>query len=493
MPKFPKSSLSFGTKDGRIPRGTHGRMDLDSVYDKTRPALPTTEPLDFSYSYKSNTKRYQKDLTLEALGDYGEVIANEKEYKALFLNALTRMLKARGETLDAGTLFSQLAHHPANYLHLDGSQPLLLMRDFTIEQKQPSERWIGRSETTTHYGFCFDFIHKKLGDKEFHEPLYEMDSRAWELLEKHGVSSEAKRRYCEQFMRMADMSGHDYIHQLVDRLAPYAHDVFPEEFHNPRVDKPIPCRIYLEQHALTLHAQICAELFHEPIKGERRKAAVLRWANETIDQIADMQNTALAHAATPEARKAVGEAITYLTEIYAHRLFRVVSPADPDLRKPYEQKNGGAAISLSDRLDKLALQTPRRLCVPNYAPTIHGHGMSLGNMYKDCLTSLKKGHHRLRQALDSNYGQPADGLDRITRHSEDWLGDTYTKIHENALSQVKLYQLGMPMDAFVRQADIDKPIFADQPSRKVHCVNAVALLTQTALPEMDKEAAQNSR
>ncbi len=483
MPKLTPSSISLNDK-----AGSDARMDMKTVYDRKPSSAEKSTDTD-PRSFKNKTP-YHEELHLNVLGGYDAIVANELEHKELFLRTLNQLLHERGHDTDARALFAQIAHHPVDEL-LHGSQPLILLRDFTRADR---DKIFGCFETTTHYGFRFDFFEQDMGEPLVRQPFYEIDARAWELLEHYGVEHAMRQRYCEKFMRMADMSGHDYLHQIVDPLTPYAHDVFPNPFHNPRVDKRIPSKLYLEQYTLALHAQICAELFREPNIGERRKAAVLRLAHDTIEQLADMQETALSNARTPEEHKKIGEAITYLTEIYAHRLFRVISPTDPDLRKPLEPKNGGAPVSIAESLDKLHLQTPAHLCVPNYKRDIPLLGFTIATELETLRRSLKRGHDKVRRALNKNYGQPEDGLARITRHTEGSMGNTYTRIHEDSLSRAKLYHLGKPQDEFEKTADIDNSyIFADQPSSLVNCVDAVALFAQTALPEMDKKAAQNTR
>jgi len=345
--------------------------------------------------FKAN-KNFAGDLVSQ-VGDIQAFEHEEQQYKTLFLRTLSRMLAERGYDVSAEQLFHSqpsLGELPV----VGGSQSLLLLKDFSEAKIARRLGFISDSESTTRYQGEFNAVSPEIfpGSK-IYAPYFALDAAAVHLLYNHGMKRAALEEWCKDFLNMAALAEHDYFHQLTiphfdssrinfldsdGEVYTHAKRLLGEE----GMPKPHTGLIHLEDHALAMHAQIVGRLFEELPK---RKECVLGYAVQTYGHLHEIQQQALAHCTSDEARAGVNEAITYLAEIYSHRLFRVISPTDPDLHKPV----GVPALSVAAAMDGLQLITPDRLLDP------------------------------ARGSLPSN------GLERLERNCSDWLGDTYRAIH----------------------------------------------------------------
>jgi len=322
-----------------------------------------------------------------------EFLQKEQNYKALFLRTLSRMLAEQGYDVSAEQLF---AKHGEGEVAVFGSQSLLYVNDFAAGEVYQ----IGQNESTTQYQFYFNFTERQFNDETVTGPVFALDMKAIEQLRSHNVPNAMIEQWSRNFLKMGGMAEHDYVHQATIQYLQQTPAVFIDQVEDEQSLKVLlgggqapqsMTGIHLEDHALTLHAQIVKRLFDEtPL----RKTRVLEWAGDAYNQMHEMQTQALAACKTEEERHNVNEAITYFAEIYSHRLFRVISPEDPALKQPQHIKTseGPVSKSVADTMDSLRLVTPE---------------------------------HLLEEI------SPKDGLERLTLHCEDWLGKTYKKIHKN--------------------------------------------------------------
>lgn len=365
MPKLPKNMFAFVDKDGKQKSGQAGLCDFETVNPNNN--LPG-------------------NIVCNIAG-IGDAVENELITKRLFLDTLTDMIREDGGTTDAAQAFQDAAKYfipppprfqvPRNsdslrsvdtLPRLYGSQIMLSLHRFDetpYEKKKGSD--VGPPETTTRYGF--DFVlpaPQKPAPKDQTVGYYKLDIRAFETLEKYAAAGVFKQNYLEGFVRMAGMAEHDYLHQLVSIIRRNTSMHYPGAMLQWD-GMGGTSNLDLEQHVLALHAHICDRLFSEekpaldgsgamiPV-GARRKDAVLKWAATEFKTISDMQDAALAHATTKQERVEIQEAVTYLAEIYAHRLFRVISPLDPDFKKPITLKGATAATSVAEQCDRMVFK-----------------------------------------------------------------------------------------------------------------------------------------
>jgi len=311
-----------------------------------------------------------------------EAFESSLTYKRLFINELA------AQAADAGTLLDPEAIYRKDAI-LD-SQSLLRRHDFSqfsSRRFKNAGTAIGDSESSTPYQFTFGFnsvvisppvisiagaapapqesapqkqagqgagnpaqaaepsnlpIQAKQQLNDVTQPIFLVDDKALTTMEAAGISQSSIQRFFENFMKMAGMSEHDYIHGACD---PYLN-----EMSHTFSDKENAYGGQDEDHALSSHAQVTAGLFE---RHPKRKEKVLAWAKEAFIMIEEFQQQMHSAATTKAEHEAADNIGTYLTEIYSHRLFRVISPRDADLEKPL--KDGKSII---DRLEAITLVSP---------------------------------------------------------------------------------------------------------------------------------------
>ncbi len=306
-----------------------------------------------------------KDRQLDELSSGFHLIrAEEKEqseiaYKKLFLETLGILAKRKGINLDPDLLMLKPKDQP-----VIGSQSILIRHDFTSITPENLDRYdlgVGGSETTTPYHFRFGFIsdinvRADITKSQVAQPLFLLDNDALTAMETAGVKQETISAFFQGFMQMASMAEHDYLHAAILPLREEADHKFAY-IETPYLEG-------LEKHALSMHAEIVEELFQREADSEgnsRRKDAVLRWASRDFSKIASIQQQMLASAKTPQQQEEALNVATYLTEIYAHRLFRVISPADKDLKKPLTGPKAMALPSVEEALQRIQLASPQKV------------------------------------------------------------------------------------------------------------------------------------
>lgn len=341
-----------------------------------------------------------------------EMRENEARYKRLFLRTLGVMMKEAGYTdVNVDQLFN--AELPSVF----SSQLLLLSKRFEGERgsngkiARHSNHYF-RNESTTRFLFQFNFMARSVDGGIARAPICGLDAEAIEILQRHGVTPESVETWGRDFLRMADLAEHDYIHQLTTPHAYTGTYAFAEP-HVTVLIKPVAVQdtslppphsdANLEDHALTLHAKILHRLFED---SPRQKKHVIQWAAEAYHHMHEMQQQALAQCQTDSERQSVNEAITYFAEIYSHRLFRVISPEDPALHEGISMNGSSVKTSIAKEMDSLTLITPEHL-----KPV------------------------------------PMDGLGKLERHCSEWLKDTYRAVHR--IDSFPLAHLEKPLQEYL--------------------------------------------
>ncbi len=347
------------------------------------------------------------------------VIQDELVYKQLFLEALQKTMNKEGLKGDVKTVFAGQDNGQF------GSQSVLCLQDWESYLKGRQLNTIGPQESTTKYKFEFAFINKEVPVSPLEhaqtdgvsgveltpvtQPIFKMDSNAFDALKKHGITHEELRSYAVNFMQMGGMAEHDYVHRIILPVAQLSTITFRDGLGEimPDLQYETPeSSLELEDHALAIHAKVCQQLYEDR---PNRKDVLLGWAGKTYSELGDIQSKAFANCKTDEERAEVTEAITYFSEIYAHRLFRVISPEDAELQKEVQVKTqtGQNSMSVAQALEKVRLVTPAEVT----------------------------------QTYTSSHGNPpSNNLETMIAHMEYKLGDTYSRIHK--MESVKMMDFG---------------------------------------------------
>lgn len=302
MPILPKQTLVYA--DG-------SRIHLDRIY---------TDLFDIKKDAKLRPANTQSFLQ------------EEQRYNALFLRALSRMLARNGYDMNAERAFVNPKELPIQF---SSQSHLILIDEQKIIQENEYSPRIGPNESTTRYYSVYGLIDKdfSVASGTVRCSLHAWDARAVRLLQNKGVSTEVLTSLGKDFLRLADMADHGYLHQLLLTQSSRLNIEFIrrnlgdyDAINQKRENKTTGDT--LEDHALTMHAQILHHLFEE---SPARKAHLLTYAANAYIHLHEMQQTARANCHNEREKGEVDEAITYFAEIIAHRLFRCISPIDPDL------------------------------------------------------------------------------------------------------------------------------------------------------------------
>jgi AraC-like DNA-binding protein len=364
---------------------------LQDIFDKAKQHSIRHYPRRRELAAHAQTLAEQDKAIISNVASLSDAALNEITYKELFLRTLNTLLEEEGYPLDTREMLFHIGQERKSFF---GTQALTIHHDFHHAHNNGLTPSIGNKESTTPYHFDFNFYSRTLPDGgTLNEPIFIIDQKVWDTLKDFGVSDEDKERYSTNFTRMADMAEHDYLHGLIIPLQENSKHLFSSTTMDPSVPS-VAAGSQLEHHALGLHAQICARLFTDQPK---RKAHVLQWAADTFEHLAATQNTALANATNDTDRQKIHEAITYLSEIYAHRLFRVFSPDEQALREPLRHGK-----SVAECANKVEIITPFQLGIPDYE----------GDMF--------------------------DSLARMARNCEMAVSDLYTQIHQMKTSPMRV-------------------------------------------------------
>ena len=376
-PMLPENNIAFEDAFGKQKPGQAGRCDFETIVENG--------------DVPKNLVRNVRTIAQAA--------ENEIQSKKLFLTALNDMIREDGGTTDVFSAFRDTSQHyissntkgtnPGMY----GSQVVVSLRTFPSDSS--ASKTLGPRETSTKFGFRFRL--PLLGETQDAIPrsistsYYQIDSVPFELLAKLQVPNALKEQYLTGFVKMANMAEHDYLHQLVSLADPTADVHYPDKMYHLFPDLDVNGVVDLERHMLCMHAHICDRLFQEerssvdahgqPITlkiGAKRKEAVLTWAAQQFRTLGDMQDVALSHASTPEEKAEVKEAITYFAEIFGHRLFRVISPADLAsfkqkliLNDPLKSKPP-LETTVAEQADRLQFKIPQERGKPVLEEHTHG-------------------------------------------------------------------------------------------------------------------------
>ena len=278
--------------------------------------------------------------------DQRGIFESETQYRKLFLREYARMAAEQKVPLDAVWLYKQVTlRHPAG---IYSNMPLLQYGDL---EAIPSGKDALTAESVTRYEMLFDALHTQRGGNDYSAANYIVDKRAWELLADYGVDQADQKKWGALFLWMADLAGHEYLHQVL----------LPGRMQNEKMlvhtSGSIQANILpVEYLALSLHANICQRLRKQ---SPERESYMLGKAADYFDHLAMMQQKAYASPAckTEEDRAKIDEAITYLADIYAHRLFRAFRPSEKRLTQPIRAGSDGG--SLEDHVNHLTLFRPQ--------------------------------------------------------------------------------------------------------------------------------------
>lgn len=266
-----------------------------------------------------------------------EIQQSEIQYKKLFFDALGVIAARERQNVMPELLMDQESAKKSQNIPFAGSQSILARNDFEelpVASLENAGLSIGGSETSNGYNFVFGFVGDNLEsniiskDTNFTQPIFMVDDKALAAMEKAGISQEQINSFFTGFMKMAGMAEHDYIHTS---MMPYMLGEKQWKLFDLTVTPSYPFTNPLERHAASLHCNVVKELFEQTPK---RKEAVLKWAANDVNSIAAIQGAMLAAAGDKPAREEAKKIGTYLTEIYCHRLFRVIPPNDPVLDEP---------------------------------------------------------------------------------------------------------------------------------------------------------------
>lgn len=262
-----------------------------------------------------------------------DIVQSEIIKKKLFFDALGVIAARHNIQLAPELLMNQQAGKNAENMSFGGSQDIILRANFESVIGQLSKKedfFVGGTKTPSKYHFSFGFVGDNpesqalAKDTNFTQPVFLADDEALKTMEKAGVPQEKIQEYFKGFMKMAEMVEHDYLHTT---LMPYIYsDKREKAFGYPPGEflQGNP----LEIHAKALHSDVLQELYSQ---NPKRKDAVLRWAAESFNLIADIQQTMLDKAATSAEIEEAHEVGTYLAYIYMDRFILAIPPNDKAL------------------------------------------------------------------------------------------------------------------------------------------------------------------
>jgi hypothetical protein len=320
--------------------------------------------------------------------DSQQFMQQEHKHKNLFLRTLDKMLTENGYTASASKLFTEGV--VGNESFTAGSRPVVVQINYT-PQIVAAMSGEGANESTTRFKmYPSGSIIPEANERgkfvtNLTQPVLGLDAEAVATLNKFGVDNGQITQWSKNYLRIATMVDHDYLHVLINprqiaaqkeaaatkfiveqdlekgsknpalRLASSS-DIaeFPEI---PKAHQPTG---HLEDFTLSLQSKILKRLFEELPK---RKEAVLARVAESYVQLAEMQKMALFNAKGEVAKAHANEAITYLAEIESHRLFRAFSPDDMSLkhRVSVQTTSGIKQMSVAEAMDGVKLISPEHL------------------------------------------------------------------------------------------------------------------------------------
>lgn len=315
MPYLPKSMLVLQSaiKPGR------------SVYDGVSRIAIRPEDAIHIPAQEDDPHRF----VMDRLHNVNPEQAKESDikYKELFFKTIDRICRKDNFQVNMINMFTPYEGKVIS------SQALLLRVAFS-KDNDPERILgipIGASETTSKkYPFVFNFIgdqqplNKSIDRNKLVSPVYMLAHDLLEKMENKGIRPEKMQGFFQNFMRLASFADHDYFH---GSTVPHMGKL-PYNFEG-NTKEPFYGAI-LEKHALAVHAMAIKEIFAERPK---RKDLFLSYAQKSFSDILEMQNHFQNTAEDVPDQKDCRDMITALSEIHAHRIFRVLSPDDPDLDK----------------------------------------------------------------------------------------------------------------------------------------------------------------
>lgn len=381
MPKIPKHTH---TLQDCPPNGYIGEEII------TYPEM-AVDPHNHDNTYPTNAEVANLLIPTDHEMTHAEIAEHQLQRSRLFLETLQKMIDEEAkngnqtglsQTINVKELYQTAANtalktgEEANYKKIIGSESFIQLHDFP-ENYSPEFSF---NETTTRYRMDFNFLASKKDESNnaclTGASIYRIDNRAWETLAKFindpekETFTQKKEQYLQGFLKMAQLAGHDYLHHLIIVPHNFANKdtyVFPQYSATHKQHPTLPkngniTSSWLEDHAFALHARILQKLCGdapdatdaEKKIGARRKQKILEYILDQTEQITDIQQMAMKNVVTEEDKSSVEEATRYLTEIFYHRVFRVISPLDQALEKPIS----GHERSIAEALDQITLSLP---------------------------------------------------------------------------------------------------------------------------------------
>lgn len=321
--------------------------------------------------------------------DERHFMQQEQKHKNLFLGTLDKMLTENGYAASANKLFTEGVVGSESFTA--GSRPVVVQINYTPDIVRDM-RGDGANESTTKFKmYPSGSIIPEANERgafvtNLTQPVLGLDAEAVATLNKAGVDNEKIAQWGKNYLRIATMVDHDYLHVMINprqraaqREAAAAR--FIPDYQNlekskknpafrlavsgdieqfPEIPKAYQPTGHLEDFTLSLQAKILNRLFEESPK---RKEVVLGRAAESYVQLAEMQKIALANTRGNAAKANVNEAITYLAEIESHRLFRAFPPDDPSLKEKVlvQTTSGVKQMSVTEAMDGIKLISPEHL------------------------------------------------------------------------------------------------------------------------------------
>ena len=312
------------------------------------------------------------------------LIENEIVGRRLYLGALEHMLKKDGFDIDLTQAYRDIARYSTKhkkYPKLFGSQPVLSLWDFSITPKKERTSANQRTpESTTRYGFDYDFVEyeDRTNTIRYSVPNVRIDVRAFGRVFSRmpaDVAQAHMQQWCENYAKLIALAEHDHLHHLILIPGRHSHAQFAQKPLTQTFQKyPLPT--LLEQEAIAQHAHTMNYLFTEekpahdskgnpvlqpdgtpktiPV-GARRKQRVLELMAEQMELVADAQENALHYATNDKERGLIYEASTYLSELSAHRFFRILPPDDLSFHEEVALRKSGVRTSVSAQCDRIGL------------------------------------------------------------------------------------------------------------------------------------------
>jgi hypothetical protein len=329
-------SISGKSLADNASRHPQNRPDFGQIISQFKESLPSNTFLLHS-AHRHRVQAFVQPLLITS--DPSSAFTSEVAFKRSFIDALGVVAAKDGVAVDPTILLQPKEE-------LTGSQVVLLRNNYNkvnAAMLNGDDLIVGPSEGTTCYQFTSGFVKMKTGTHQTSASVIMVDDKALTAMQSFGINQEVTEAFFEQFMKTHTMAEHDYWHGVTIQHLQQAGVHYSNYTHQEYLRE-------LEFHALFAHAQVVKQLFAEHPK---RKEVVLRWAVDAFEQIHAMQTTMLEYADNDSQRTQVQELVTYLAEIYAHRLFRVIAPSDPDLKKAAKEGK-----SVEDALSPLQLITP---------------------------------------------------------------------------------------------------------------------------------------